>query len=210
MPDIVYTLVLALALSLDAFVCAFAYGSDKIKMPAASVAVITMVCAAVLGLSMWLGELAMAVMPAWMAPGLSFAILFALGVARLLDGFTKKLIRRHAKFGKQVRFHAFNLNFILHLYADPAKADLDSSKTISPGEAAVLAASLSLDSVAIGISAALAGVYIVYLVLAALAATALALVLGLAAGGRVSRRLPIDVSSAGGAVLIILAFARLL
>ncbi|MCL2852074.1 MAG: manganese efflux pump [Defluviitaleaceae bacterium] len=209
MSDIVYALALALVISIDAFVCAFAYGSERIRVPAASVAVITAVCTAVLMLSMSLGGLVMTVLPGWLAPVLSFAILFALGAARVLDGFVKRLIRRRASFDKQVRFRALGLSFILHLYADPSKADLDSSKTISPREAAALAVALSLDSVAVGISAALAGVYMIYLALAALAATALALTLGLAAGRRISRSLPIDVSSAGGVVLILLALARL-
>ena len=207
MPETVYTLALALAISIDAFVCAFAYGSGKIRVPLVSVAVISLVCALVLALSMWVGTQIMSLLPVWLAPGLSFVILFMLGAVRLLDGYVKRLIRRHAKFDKRLCFRALGLSCILHLYADPDKADMDSSKTISPGEAAVLAAALSLDSVAVGISAALAGVYMVYLVLAALAATALALALGLAAGGRMWRSLPVDANSAAGAVLILLALA---
>ena len=209
MSDTIYVLVLALALSLDAFVCAFAYGTDKIKMPFMSVTVIVVVCTIVLAASMWVGSLLLAVVPVWLALWLSFAILFILGALRLMDGLVKRMIRRHASLEKQLSFNMFGLSFILRLYADPARADLDSSKTISPGEAAVLAVSLSLDSVAIGISAAFVGVYMIYLLVASFAATALALVLGLAVGGRVSRSLPVDVSSMGGAVLIILAFARL-
>ena len=208
--DSIYILALALVLSLDAFVCAFAYGSERIKLPALSVCVITVVCAVVLALAGWIGIWAMAFLPQWLEPALSFAILFALGLVRLLDSFVKRAIKRRADFNKQLNFRAFNIRFILRLYADPAQADADSSKAISPSEAMALALALSLDSVAIGISAAFAGINMLYLVLAALFATMAALILGRTVGERLSRCLPFDISAGGGAVLIILAFARLI
>ena len=202
--------MLALVLSLDAFVCAFAYGSERIKLPALSVLVITAIGAAVLALSGWFGTWAMEFLPQWLEPFLSFAILFLLGVVRLLDSFIKRMIQRRDDFNKELNFSAFNLRFILRLYADPARADVDSSKVVSPAEAVALALAVSLDSLAIGISAAFAGVNMLHLVLAAFIATAAALVLGRAAGERISRSLPFDVSMGGGAMLIILAFAGLL
>ena len=210
MSDGIYVLVLALVLSLDAFVCAFAYGSERIKLPMLSVFVITAVCAAVLATAGWVGIWAMTFLPQWLEPVLSFAILFALGVTRLLDGFVKRMIKRRVDFSRQLNFRAFNLRFILQLYADPARADVDSSKTISSGEAVALALAVSLDSVAVGLSAAFAGINMLYLVLAAFVATAAALILGCTIGERISRSLPFDVSTGGGAVLIILAFARLM
>jgi len=201
--------MLALVLSLDAFVCAFAYGSERIKLPVLSVCVITAICAAVLALAGWAGTLVMVFLPYWLEPALSFAILFMLGIVRLFDGFIKRMIQRRTDFNKQLNFRAFNLRFILQLYADPARADVDSSKVISPAEAMVLALAVSLDSVAIGISAAFAGINMLYLVIAAFVATAAALALGRVIGERVSRSLPFDISTGGGALLIILAFARL-
>ncbi|MCL2617667.1 MAG: manganese efflux pump [Defluviitaleaceae bacterium] len=210
MPDILYILILALALSLDAFVCALAYGSGRIRMPLASVIVIAVVCSAVLAASMWLGVQILSVISPGLAMWLGFAILFGLGLLRLLDGWVKRFLRQRAGLHKQLRFNAFGLSFMLHLLADPAKADMDESKTLSTGEAAVLAVSLSLDSLAIGISAAFAGVYMVYLVTLSFAATVLALFMGLAVGARLSRCLPVDISSAGGALLILLAIGRLI
>ena len=44
--------VLALVLSLDAFVVSFAYGADKIKIPTVSVLIINVLCSFILGVSM--------------------------------------------------------------------------------------------------------------------------------------------------------------
>ncbi len=47
------SLLLVLAVSLDAFVASIAYGTNKIKIPFASATIINIICSSVLGLSLF-------------------------------------------------------------------------------------------------------------------------------------------------------------
>ena len=84
--------VLALVLSLDAFVVSFAYGADKIKIPAVSVLIINVLCSFILGVSMLAGEFFKQLIPQWLEIAISFTILFLLGLATLFDSVTKAMI----------------------------------------------------------------------------------------------------------------------
>jgi len=75
-----------------------------------------------------------------------------------LDSFTKAIIRKNTNLNKKIKFSFFNINFILTLYADPEKADVDFSKTLSPKESVALAISLSFDGLAVGFGAVMGNV----------------------------------------------------
>ena len=203
--------VLAVAISVDAFVCAFAYGNSRIRLPLRSVATITLVCVVVLGFAMLAGELLRGFFPTSVADVVFFVVLVVIGCSRLVDGLTKRLIMKYAAQAlvRQINFRAWGFSFILQLYADPVHADIDESKTISAKEAVSLAAALSLDSVAVGIAAAMTRVDAAMLMTATAVATAVSLLLGVFAGVQLARRMRVDASMLGGILLIILAFMRL-
>ena len=129
----------------------------------------------------------------------------------MVDGLTKRLIMKYAAQAlvRQINFRAWGFSFILQLYADPVHADIDESKTISAKEAVSLAAALSLDSVAVGVAAAMTRVDAAMLMTATAVATAVSLLLGVFAGVQLARRMRVDASMLGGILLIILAFMRL-
>ena len=110
-------LVLVTALSVDAFVASFAYGTNQIKIPFRSVAVISGICSAILGVSLFLGSLVRPFMPEHLAGVLCFSILFLLGIAKLCDSAIKSLIRRSQGIHKKISFSAMHLRFILDVYA---------------------------------------------------------------------------------------------
>ena len=141
-------LVLVTALSVDAFVASFAYGTNQIKIPFRSVAVISGICSAILGVSLFLGSLVRPFMPEHLAGVLCFSILFLLGIAKLCDSAIKSLIRRSQGIHKKISFSAMHLRFILDVYANPENADSDCSKSLSAVEAAPLAIALSLEGLA--------------------------------------------------------------
>ena len=123
---------IALSLSMDAFTAGFAYGSNKIKIPFFSVQVINIVCTGILGISLLIGTIIKSYISSGVTIAVCFIILFILGIVKLLDSITKAIIRKHNNFNKEIKFSIFNFKFILNLYANPEKADIDSSKTISP------------------------------------------------------------------------------
>lgn len=206
---ILEAMILSASLSIDAFIASFAYGSNKIKIPFTSVQIINIVCSFILGLSILAGTILRQYISHGFAVMIWFVILFTLGVVKLLDSITKSIIEKYNNFSKEMKFSMFNFKFILHLYANPEDADIDLSKTISPMEAISLAFALSLDSVAVGIGAALGNVNGWVVFLTSLLADMLAIMLGCYIGNKAARKASFNISWLGGVILIILAFTKL-
>ncbi len=202
-------LLLVVALSLDAFVASFAYGAQRIRIPYSSAAIISVICTAMLAVSLLAGSLLRPFLPQSLTKGLCFAILFLLGLVKLCDSTIKTLIRKHKRMHRQVSFSLFSLKFILDVYADPEKADRDGSRELSPAEAASLAVALSLDGLAVGFGAALMKVNFLMVMLFSLAVGMLAVRLGGKIGNRAAQKLPFDLSWLSGALLIVLAILKL-
>ncbi len=202
--------LLAAALSLDAFIASFAYGSSKIKIPLSSVLAINAVCSGILGASLFLGSVVRPYLSPDVSRILCFGILFVIGLAKLLDHITKAFIRRHSDISADIRFSVLNFKFILSVYADPEKSDVDHSKSISMTEAVSLAAALSLDGMAAGFGAALGNVSGIAVFLSSFVTDTAAVVFGSKIGNRVAGGLRFNLSWASGAVLIVMAFLKLL
>ena len=201
--------MLAAAMSTDTFVACFAYGTNRIRIPPASAAVVTLVSSGILLLALAAGQAVRAFIPQGVVTAICFVLLFVLGVARLCDSSIKALIRRHQGLHREIRFSIFSLRCILNIYADPEKADRDASRELSVREAAPLAAALSLDGLAAGFGAGMAAINLWM-------ATGMSLALGLAAvlggsmlGKRLAEHSRLDLSWLSGALLIVLAFCRL-
>jgi len=207
--SIIEAAVLASSLSIDAFTAGFAYGSKKIQIPMSSIQIINLICGIITGLALLLGAGLRAYVPEGLAIGIAFAVLFIMGVIKFLDGIIKTIILKYSKLDKSIQFSLFNLQFILRLYADPEAADADESTHISPGEAVTLAVSLSLDGLAVGFGAALAGVNPWALLGWSFITNMVAIILGRKLGYSLAQKLPFNISWLGGLVLIGLAFSRL-
>lgn len=206
---IIEAAILAIILALDALAASFAYGCKKIRIPFTSGTLISIICTGVTGLSFLVGAVLVQHIPAGVAVGLSFAILFTIGVIKLLDSITKSLIRKHTDLNKEITLSLFNFKLILHLYANPEAADVDASSSLSKKEAAVLAVSLSLDGFAVGFGAALIGINGLAVVLFALIANGVAIWLGGRMGNAAANRLRFNISWVAGLILIMLAFSQL-
>lgn len=207
---IIEAAILAASLSADALTAGFAYGSKKIRIPALSAHIINVICVAVIGAAMFFGHLAKPFLSPAVATGIAFAVLFLMGAAKLADSIVKSLIRKHTGLDRAFSFSLFDVRFILRLYADPEAADADVSAHLSAREATALAVSLSLDGMAVGFAAALAGVNPWALLAWSLVLNFLALLMGQKLGSSLAEKLPFNISWLGGVVLIGLAFARLL
>ena len=202
-------IILASSLSLDALTAGFAYGSNKIKIPFSSAQIINFICSGFTGVSLLLGSILKDYIPNKITIGICFTILFVLGIIKLLDSITKSIIRKYSGLNKELNFSFFNFKFILKLYADPEKADVDHSKTISAIEAASIAIALSLDGIAVGFGAALGNVNGLYVFLFSLITNSVAIFAGHRLGEKIAAKIPFNLSWLSGVILIALAFWKL-
>ena len=202
--------LLVTAVSADAFAASFAYGMGGIRIPAASLAVITGVSTAMLLLSLLLGGVLRPFLPPGLTRALASGILLLLGLAKLFDCSLKVFLRRHTTVRREWKVAGFELRFILNVYANPEEADSDHSRSLSPREAAPLAAALSLDGLAAGFGAGLAAVSFLAAALLSLGIGALSVLLGSSLGRKAAQKLPFDLSWLGGVLLLALAVMKLL
>jgi len=207
---IIEAFFIACALSLDAFVACFSYGTSKIKIPRSSVLVLDGICSASVGIFLLLGSVLKNYIPQGITIIICFIILFLLGMVKLLDGITKSLIQKFGAISSNIHFSLFNFRFVLSLYANPEAADVDNSKTISPKEAASLAIALSLDGCAVGVGAALGNANGFAIFFFSLFIEAAAVLLGTFLGNKAAKKLTFNMSWVGGIILILLAFSKLL
>lgn len=203
-------LILSLTLSIDSFAVSFSYGSSRIRIPLRSAFVLNGICCAILGISLFFGTLLKPFMPPEAGAVICFAILFLIGLAKLLDNITKTLIRHHSNLTKRIQFSLFNFGFILDIYANPETADADSSKSISPAESCSLAVALSFDGMAVGLGAALGNIHIPILLLSSFLLNGVAILSGVWLGEHLARKMRFDLSWLSGAILIVLAVEMLL
>ena len=201
--------ILALTLSIDAFIACFAYGSDNIKIPTISVFAINILCAVMLVVSVFIGKLIRPVLRQDICRLICFLILLIIGVIKLLDNITRTLIKKTGQIEKDIKFSFLNFRFVLNVYADPEAADADESKSISVSEAISIAAALSIDGITVGFGAALGEINAFLLVVFSVIANAAATAWGVVLGVKASKKLRFNVSWISGAVLIILAFSKI-
>ena len=98
---------------------------------------------------------------------------------------------------------------MLRIYADSTEADVNHSKSLSVGEASSLAVALSLDGFATGFGAGLTNANPVEMILFSFIIGLIAIRIGCAVGRRVASSADLNLSWAGGAILILLAFTKL-
>lgn len=202
-------ILLVTALSVDAFVASFAYGTNHIKIPFRSVVVINVICSFILAVTLILGAVLRPFISEAVTKAICFVILLLLGVAKLFDSSIKSCIRKHNGINKEFNFSVFQLRCILSIYADPEEADRDCSRLLSPAEAASLAVALSLDGLAVGFGAGLADVSITQVVFFSLILGTLAVEVGCFLGNKVAQKLNLNLSWLSGALLLLLAIMKL-
>lgn len=202
-------LLLVTSLSIDAFVSSFAYGASKIKIPLKSIMIINIVGSIILGVSLFLGVIFRPFINESMAYTISFGILFTLGITKIFDSTVKTLITKYSNIDKEVKFSMFDLQFILNVYANPERADVDKSRIVSPKEAVYLAIALALDSFAVGFGAGLSDVNAMQIVGFSLITDMIAIILGCYIGNKIAEKVSLNLSWISGLILITLAFTKL-
>lgn len=204
------SLLLVLSISLDSFVASVAYGTSKIKIPLKSALIIDIVSSFVLCMALVLGSIIKDFLPSHTATFFSFIVLLSLGVYRLFEYLFKGYILKRSNSNNTLTFKLFDFKFIMEIYADETKADLDNSKILNSKESFYLALALSLDSLAVGFGSSLIVINILEVIIISLITGILAILLGVFLGRKFSEKINLDLSWLSGFLLIILAFMRIL
>jgi len=166
-------LALAMAVSLDGLSAGMMYGVRKIRIPALSVGIVSLLSAFVLFGSMSVGGLFVEWLPERAGRWTGAVILIGIGAWAIAQ--MRMTSRREAESGTEptplaespevgapaektlLQWEIRRLGLIIQILRTPSMADVDRSGVISASEAVLLGLALSLDSLGAGIGAALIG-----------------------------------------------------
>ena len=201
-------IVFTLALSIDSFAAAFAYGTSKIKIPLSSLLTISGICSGILFLSLLIGHSFTSLIPSAFAKMISFVLLNIIGLIKLFDSRIRHLIQKGAFKKRKLSFQFLSISFLLTIYGDPKKADIDQGQELSPNEAISLALALSIDSGIAGLSSGTPAQYPFLTLFFSVFFGFFALLIGRYCGEHVTKDSQFDFTWLGGALLICLAFFK--
>lgn len=203
-------LTLVAAISVDAFVTALGYGTENISIPTKSALIIHIINIVCISASLFLGQYISMYIPKNITVIIGAIILFIMGLTKFFEGIIKNALQKTDNLKKDICFSLKSLKFILSVYADPKSADADLSKTLSLKEAAVLAITLSVDSFPVGVGLGLSAAPYIYVILIAVLADEVAIRSGQFLGKKTAQHTRIDISWAGGALLIAMALIKII
>ena len=202
-------ILLVSALSMDAFVASFAYGTSKIKIPFKSAMTINLVCSSILAIALFMGSIISKYIPSVFTTSICVTMLLMLGLSKLFDSTLKSILVKSGTLSRDVSFKLFDFRFFLRVCLDSTEADIDRSYELSPKESVSLAVALSLDGLAAGFSTGLMVTNYIQIILFSLAINIVAVLLGCAIGNKVAQKSELNLSWLSGATLILLAFLKL-
>lgn len=199
-------LLFLVAVSLDSLTAGFSYGTERVHIKVLSLLVLACVPALFITAAGGLGELIGSLLPPGVLPFLSFFMLAAIGVAKLLESLIRSLAKKHpslmGNWGCQIK----QLNIIFTVYLSPEEANRTDLQVLSAREALLLSLALSLDSVLVGMAVPAADIPWLALFFAASFFNLLLFVVGCFSGRLLSRALRVDLSWLSGLCLLLLAF----
>lgn len=207
---LLHTFLLCAAVCIDTFAAAFGFGVNHIRIPTWSALVLSVVSSATLALAIFCAGWLTPFLPELFTRWLSFVLLAGLGLTKLFDSAIKKMIRKLPAPGKELAFSFMRMRFLLHIYADPADADADRSSILSPKEAVALGLALSSDGLAAGLGSGFAGMSPLLVFVFSAAINLVCILTGCFAGRKTASRCAVDLSWAGGCLLLFMGICTLL
>ncbi len=206
---IIESLLISAALSTDAFMSGLAYSADKIRIPLRSVITIAAICTGVFALALFLAVPFGNLMPASITTPVSVVLLSLLGLVKIFDSALKAYIRKQSDLNKKISFGFSGVKFVLNVYADPEKADIDNSRILSAKEAIFLAAALSLDGLAVGFGIGMTAHNSALLIVFTFLLGICAVTLSSFVGKKIADKINFSLSWLSGFMLIAIALTKL-
>lgn len=145
-------LVLAAALSIDAFAIGASCGFRGIKNPPLSKLVICMVSVAITAAAAFIGGIIGKLLPEYIGKIIGSLLLIILGIYVAVGAIRDSVSRKN----KQIS-DGSPIETAAKILTDPASCDMDKSSTVDIGEALYTGAALSADSFSAGIGAGIGG-----------------------------------------------------
>lgn len=202
-------LLFLVAVSLDSLTAGFSYGTGRVHVKALSLLVLACVPAIFITAAGRLGEIVVFLLPPGVLPILSFFMLAAIGIAKLLESLIRTIAKKYpslmGNWGCQIK----QINIIFTVYLSPEEANCTDLQVLSAKEALLLSLALSLDSVLVGMAFPAADISRLALFLSATLFNLLLFIAGCLLGRILSRALRIDLSWLSGICLLLLAFRAL-
>lgn len=151
--------LLTVALSVDSLSVGIAYGMRAIRLPMGALAVVGLCTAALMGVSMALGNVLSSVVTPQGAARLGGTLLVAIGSWHLVRGWRRQLEQYEGSTPDTPLLHWAlpGLGVVIQVLRHPASADADRSGAIEGGESLLLGTALGLDAFAAGFGAAMSG-----------------------------------------------------
>ncbi|MCL2369832.1 MAG: manganese efflux pump [Firmicutes bacterium] len=199
-------LALTSALSADSFVSAFAYGTDKVKIPFKSCVIISLICTAMLTAALALGDLAGSFVPLHFAVWISFSIFVVIGSIKILSPLIKGIKKRRSPTSVPCNYDDTVQDNINTPDNNSSlltpNSSLHHTRRLTIAQSALLAVALSLDGLGIGIGYGLGTPNFPLIITLSLITNCAALLLGALAGNKLSKKIRFSLSWLSGVVLI--------
>lgn len=193
-----FFILLVVVLSMDAFAAGLSYGTQKVQVPFLSLAIIALLSGAMLTASLVAGNFLMSFIPEALTKGISFTVLFLLSLYKFYDALPG--LRPKGGGTGSGKFTTGNIS---------EKVNKEDKAILSCREGALLAIALSVDNISAGLCTGTVSLPSIILLLLTTAIHFFALKLGLFAGRMLSHKSQ-GLAWLGGAILMVLAFLRLI
>ena len=194
---------LAFIVSIVIYLAAAACCNSGVKIPLSSALIIDMFSAAVLFISITLSSIISGFITSHTIHIIGTAVLITIGSLNIAKSILRSVIR-HISEKDGISVKMGELSVFVKLCLDDSAVDMDSSKVLSIGEAAVLALAGSFDAAATGLSCGGKDISAIGAAAAVFICGASALILGSLTGRKISS-LNRDFSWTGGLFLILFA-----
>lgn len=202
--------LLCAAVCIDTFAAAFGFGAERIRIPAFSALVLSVISSAALAAAIFAGGWLAPFLPAQSAKWLSCLLLGGMGLFKLFDSAVKGLVRRLPQPGRELSFQLFRMRILLRIWADPAAADADCSHVLSAAESVTLALALSSDGIAAGFGGGFSGLSPWAVFFCCVFINWFCIAAGGLAGQKAAGRTSSDLSWLGGGILLVMGFLAVL
>lgn len=203
-----FSVLLALALSIDSLGAGLSYGLQKIILPWYGILIICCCSGTILAVSMSVGNLLQQFIPASVVQLIGAVLLVGLGVGMLGKSVKDMALEEDDETLFQWSIH--RLGIMIQILKEPHRADLDSSGMISTKEALWLGLALSLDSFGAGIGMAFMGYSPFWTSLCTAMSACLFLCIGLYLGGHIGERFSYKrIKLMPGCLLILIGIFRM-
>lgn len=154
-------LLIAITVSMDAFVVGLSYGMQKIGIPVSSKIVVGLCTFVYTSLAILLGKILIMVLSPYIEKIIGASILIAIGLYGIFKNIrndsTKVEVKKEIPKDKELKIHVKFLKMTIQIIKHAELGDYDNSRTIDAIEALYIGLALSLDGGSAGLASCMTG-----------------------------------------------------